>query len=186
MDNLCRNPDLVVLVPASQEAEPLDIQVTLHPRAQEQPLTSATDGTGLTSATDGTGANCSPATHPSPGPPAPPSPSSIGGCSPPASPYDPRGSPLGGGGGKGTGVVSASSGGETPLSGWRRRASPGSAKGAPETPQTPPRTATSTARGSKRRGRLKISAKRPRASRPGGANGGRVARTAPELSLIHI
>lgn len=32
MDNLCRNPDLVVLVPASQEAEPLEIQVTLHPR----------------------------------------------------------------------------------------------------------------------------------------------------------
>lgn len=31
VDNLCRNPDLVVLVPASQEAEPLEIQVTLHP-----------------------------------------------------------------------------------------------------------------------------------------------------------
>ncbi|CAM9640951.1 unnamed protein product, partial [Discosporangium mesarthrocarpum] len=29
-DNLCRNPDLVVLVPASQEAEPLEILVSLH------------------------------------------------------------------------------------------------------------------------------------------------------------
>ena len=36
MDNLCRNPDLAVLVPASQEAEPLEIQVTLHPGASVQ------------------------------------------------------------------------------------------------------------------------------------------------------
>lgn len=71
---------------------------------------------------------------------------------------------------------------ESPLSfsGWRRRASPGSARGASKAQQTPPRVATSAARGFKRRGRLKLSAKRPRASRLGSANGGRVARTAPE------
>ncbi|CAM9620392.1 unnamed protein product [Scytosiphon promiscuus] len=38
VDNLCRNPPLVVLVPASQEAEPLDITVTLHPRAAQANL----------------------------------------------------------------------------------------------------------------------------------------------------
>lgn len=95
VDNLCRNPPLVVLVPASQEAEPLDITVTLHPRAAQAlphskapipvplplsrplPLPRCVDEKG--SEVYGSGCGSPPNQSASPGRPLePPSPSSLG------------------------------------------------------------------------------------------------------------
>ncbi|CAN0210030.1 unnamed protein product, partial [Ectocarpus sp. 8 AP-2014] len=89
VDNLCRNPPLVVLVPASQEAEPLDITVTLHPRAAQVQTQGHKQSPSrhyrhtIDSGTKGPQAN----SPPSPGElPEPPSPSSLGSGSAAASP----------------------------------------------------------------------------------------------------
>lgn len=156
VDNLCRNPPLVVLVPASQEAEPLDITVTLHPRAAQaqarvqSPLPHCGNETGA-------GAYGPPANHqPSPGrPPEPPSPSSIGSRSAAASPLG-RGQGNGGGGG-------------APGAQHQQLAAKGLAA-------TFPRTVG----GFKGRARLKIhGGGKARLTRTGSAAGGRVAPTTP-------
>ena len=120
VDNLCRNPPLVVLVPASQEAEPLDITVTLHPRAaQAQPPSKAPTPPAPTPTPPppcrnekrGEAYGSSPSHPPSSspgGPLEPPSPSSLGTNSAAASPHGggrgPEGGRSGGAACEGTGV----------------------------------------------------------------------------------
>lgn len=89
VDNLCRNPPLVVLVPASQEAEPLDITVTLHPRAAQMQAQGHKQSPSrhYRHTIDGGAKGPQANSPPSPGElPEPPSPSSLGSGSAAASP----------------------------------------------------------------------------------------------------
>lgn len=170
MDNLCRNPDLVVLVPASQEAEPLDIQVSLHPQAQVQTASSPL----VRDSADWSGRSAS--THRSPaGQVSPPSPSSLGVRSPPSTPFTAH-KP-----GPASAAVSGATGApgpdESATSGWRLRKSPG--RGAAAAPAAVTGRSGDAATEPKKRGRLSLSARRPKLTRAGSGIGGRGTRTAP-------
>lgn len=170
MDNLCRNPDLVVLVPASKEAEPLDIQVTLHPRAEAQ-TPPPFRGPG--------GSYRSTANPRSPETPTPASPSSIGHGSPSGSPtsvrYTTSASPR-----DSKGKVAGKSGSdEAGKHGWRGRTPPAGPRDSSESQISRRAVAKSDEPVTKRRGRLSLPARRPRVTRGGSAAGGRGARTVP-------
>lgn len=163
VDNLCRNPDLVVLVPASQEADPLDIQVTLHPRVQT-PTTFTSD----------VPTNSSPIT--------------IGDNSPIVSPHGVRDREPKRMSAKGAGAAAPSGGGATAATtGWRRRTSPSGIGGGGKKQQSSSGGGSNGgAPGPKRRGRLSLSATRSRLTRTGSTTGGRMGRAsqAPDQQSV--
>ncbi|CAM9351160.1 unnamed protein product, partial [Ectocarpus sp. 6 AP-2014] len=175
VDNLCRNPPLVVLVPASQEAEPLDITVTLHPRAAQVQTQGHKQSPSrhyrhtIDGGTKGPQAN----SPPSPGElPEPPSPSSLGSGSAAASPSF---------GHRSSGVQRSPPSARNSEGGFT---SPGGGgDGDTKAQHQPARkgggwNGVQTGGGVKRRGRLKIPGSgRVTLTRTGSAVGGRVAPT---------
>ncbi|CAM9377322.1 unnamed protein product, partial [Hapterophycus canaliculatus] len=187
VDNLCRNPPLVVLVPASQEAEPLDITVTLHQRAAQAklpPQAQAWSPSPLSLGPTKMAAGAS-------GSPVstfasfarllePPSPSSLGSASPMTSPSfgarkSSRPKTATGGRSRDQPIAPATAGGAGGEGGGRRGASDAQHQLAEEgeTKAAPPE-----GRGAKRRGRLKIRGKAG-LTRTGSATGERLTPTTP-------
>ncbi|CAM9378501.1 unnamed protein product [Ectocarpus fasciculatus] len=175
VDNLCRNPPLVVLVPASQEAEPLDITVTLHPRAAQVQAQGHKQSPSrqYRQTIDGGAKSLQAKSPPSPGElPEPPSPSSLGSGSAAASPSF---------GHRGSGVQRSP---PSACNSERDCASPGGGGDGDSKAQKQlvgkggGRNGNQTGGGVKRRGRLKIPGSgRVTLTRAGSAIGGRVAPT---------
>lgn len=172
---MCRNPDLVVLVPASQEAEPLDIQVTLH--LCEQVTTSSSSRADIKY-------DRSSATPPPSEPQTPPSPSSPVAHSAFAinSAVGPENAVLEPTKGESDPVVTTTSRDTVAsafVSGRLRTPVVGSGPGStPQLQQSTSEGGVGDGRGPKRRGRMALSTRRPMLNRSGSASGGRMARPA--------